>query len=417
MEINFTGMAMRAPARRIWNAQDAITQWGVLRHPKYTEIFQEEETATMAQRMTNKRIREENYSFLDELTSDREKAKFIEYFKQLTGFPSLRRSSQKILEEFKRVIHLADNNLKRKFRPIDSLFISDNVVLSGYDRFCSAGLDTAIPGSDLDKGYAILRSVDGGLSKQKEYSDYFKGEIWENIDNRIMSVNHTSAFPNIMTVSELESHLDRVDLAAKNFVKGMDDIQYYRIQRLDNPHLIPGARFNIWLSEHLGRAEKYDAKNLAYIVEAIRDGSRLEQKGEDTIMRALSDSIFTWCTNICSGYRMGEKYNYQDVMKPKLKARQKVEREFENWSISKQYELVKDLIRSMSGDSKNPEFAELFRSPNDRHRVLLNDILRGKVKCEFDANPYREKAILNYESNELAQRYKGINLYDFQYDY
>lgn len=415
-QTTFTGMAIYAPARRIYNATDAIIQWQKLKHPKYTNIFQEEEYATRSDLVLNKHIHDENYSFLEELKSDKEKAKFIEYFKMRTGFPSLREASAKILEEFKRVIHLADETLKGVFRPASNSQ-TDNVILSGYDRFCSAGLNTSLPGSDLDKGYAILKSVNGNINRQKEYSDAFKGIIWENIDNRIMSVNHMSAFPNIMTLSELQTHLAIVDQAAKNFVKGPNDIHYFRVQRFSNPHLIPGARFNIWLSEYLNNTQKYDAKNLSYIVEAIRDGIRLEYNGDEEIMRTLDNSIFGWCSNVSAGYRMEAQYNYKDVLKPKLKARQKIEQEFDSWPIKEQYELVKDIIRSMSGDNKIPEFAPLFNSPSDKHRLLLNDILRGNVECYFDINRYREKAILKYSTEELEKKYKGLNLYNFQYDY
>lgn len=414
----FTGLANKIPSRRIFDATDAIAQWQVLKHPKYTNIYQEEEFCTSADYLYNRNIRRENYSFLNELKSDKEKAKFIEHFKQVTGFPSLAESSAKILEEFKRVIHLVDNKLKSRFRSdIDNLFIDNNVNLIGYDRFCSAGLGTSLPGSDLDKGYAILRGVDGDLHAQKKYSDAFKELIWENIDNRIMSVNHMSAFPNIMTDKELFLNLEHVDKVAEKLVRTNDDLHYFKVQRLSNPHLVPAARFNIWLTKLLGTTkEKYDAKNLAYIVEAIRDGNHLELGVVDEIYRRMQASRFSWCSNICSGYRMEQKAIYSDILKTKLKARKAVEKEFENWSISKQYELVKDVIRSMSGDNMNPEFQAMFKSPNDRHRLLLNDILRGKVDCDFYEDEYVWRAELKYSTPELESKYKDLNLYNFEYD-
>ena len=59
---------------------------------------------------------------------------------------------------------------------------------------------------------------------------------------------------------------------------------------------------------------------------------------------------------------MRYKTDYSDIKKTKLKARERIQEEFDKWDINKQYELVKDIIRSMSGDNKNPEFNDIFYS-------------------------------------------------------
>ena len=214
--VSFRGMATRLPVRRIFSAQDAIAQWEQLRHPKYTNIFQETEDPTSLQMALNKEIRESNYSFLDELKSTANKSEFIAYFREKTGFPNLRAISKRMVKEFNRVLAVASKRVGQS---------DDDTFLKGYDKFCSVGLGTALPGSDIDKAYAIIKGVNGGMVSQQEHSARFKDAIWENIDNRIMSVNHCAAFPNIMTEKELDLSLDKFDSFSQGLV---DKDTYYK---------------------------------------------------------------------------------------------------------------------------------------------------------------------------------------------
>lgn len=408
---SFGQMAAKLPSRAIRSGYDAIEQWSLLRHPKYSAIFQEEEFCTQSQRVANRQLRLENYSFLDKLWSDSDKRQFIQHFRDVTGFPNLAAVTSKILEEFRRVLNVANDNLNY-LRPY-SFGSSRNVLMSGYDEFCSVGQRAALPGSDLDKGYAIVRGVSGDLKEQREFSDQIKGEIWDNIDNRIMSVNHIAAFPNIMTDKELEQSLRYFDNYAKSFVTP-SNLNYYRYLRLQNGNPVAGSRFNITLSERLSdKSDRYDAKNLAYIVEAMRDGKKLDMVDYymPEMYQLFENSEFCHCSNVTQSHVMQDLYDYSDITKKKLKARKQVESAFNSWSVSKQYELVKDVIRSMSGDSKNPEFKDLFHSPNDRLRLLINDILRGKVGCKFTETKYGENALLEFRDAESRAKYKDFNIY------
>ncbi len=416
----FKGMPAKAPVKRIFNAADAIAQWEVLKHPKYTEIIQEEEVASMSDKLRAKAIREDNYRFLDYLTRVDEKRKFIEHFKKVTGFPILKECSQKMVEEFSRVLKVANENLNylrpKETRSYHPDFAS-KVVISGYDEFCSVGLNSALPGSDIDKAYAIVRGVDGNFHSQRDFSNRVKGEIWNNVDNRIMSVNHTAAFPNIMTDTELDMSLKYFDRFAREFVTP-ENINFFRFLRLENGNPISASKFNIWLSERIPKTEdKYEAKNLAYVVEAIRDGKRIEINPmyDADIYNMMERSIFGHCSNIIQSKPMEYKYDYYDIKKPKLKARQEVERDFDSWSVNEQYELVKDIIRSMSGDNKNPDYNQLFHSNPDKHRLLINDILRGRVSCWFDRTPTSERTSLFFKDAEMAEKYADLNVYDTKY--
>ena len=410
--VSFKGMAFRLPYRFINNAEDAIAQWNLLRHPQYTNIFQETEEASLRAIQENKAIRDANYSFLDKLQDSNEKAKFVEYFKQVTGFPVLETIAKKMVDEFHRVLDVAIRRMGGS---------PDDIVITGYDKFCSVKLGTALPGSDLDKGYAIVKGVGGDLYSQKTYSNRFKGEIWDNIDNRVMSVNHCAAFPNIMTDKELMISLTNLEKLSSSIVGTQNRYFLFLQERIRNGNPVSSAKFNIWLSEALdSKEQKIDAKNLAYVVEAIRDGAR--GKCNKNLMEKLFDffegSTFVACTNVAQGATMFQKYDAaRDIItKPKLKARKIVEKEFNAWGIDKQYELVKDVIRSMSGDNKNPEFNQLFFSKTDKHRLLINDILKGDVSCGFQFYPGGgERIHLIYNTVQAAKRYFGFDVYKMDY--
>lgn len=410
--VSFGGMAVKIPSRQIRNAQDAIAQWDILKHPQFTNVFQEAEDVSIRKVRENQAIRNFNYSFLDELQGNIEKSKFIEYFKRLTGFPSLREISKKMLEEFHRTLRVSSRELGKS---------ADDILLTGYDKFCSVGLGNALPGSDLDKGFAIIRGVSGDFARQQAHSNAFKGAIWDNIDNRIMSVNHCAAFPNIMTDTELSLSLAKFEPYAQEVVGTSARYNLFLQERMNNPNPVSGAKFNIWLSQTLpNKEQRIEAKNLAYVIEAIRDGARNIHNYSymEKLTNEMNNSYFSWCSNVCQGYKMQSKYDIASdiITKPKLKARKEVEKNFNSWSITKQFELVKDVIRSMSGDNKNPEFSQLFYSKTDKHRLLINDILKGDVDCAFDfMEGGRERMHLFFNTPKAMERYYNFDVYKMDY--
>lgn len=406
--VSFKGQAVKLPKSTIRNANDAINRWELLKHPKFTNIFQESENATLNNIKINAEIRNNNYSFLEELKNTKEKAKFIEYFKNHTGFPYLHEISTKIIQEFDRVL----NTVGKKIG-----FTNNDICISGYDKYCSVGLKTALPGSDLDKGFAIIKGKDGGLLQQKAYSNLIKEGIWNNIDNRLMSVNHVAAFPNIMTDKELQLMLNKIEEPSVNVIGTNERYNLFMKERLYNNNPVSAAKFNIWLSQLLNtKQEKEDIKNLAYIVEAIRDGAtnKINQRHLYAILESLNNSSFAQCSNVIQGHSMSNRYDYniEQTIKPKLNARKNIEKSFNSWNIDKQYELVKDIIRSMSGDNRNPEFKELFHSKTDTHRLLLNDILKGDVDCAFDFfADGGERIHIFPKTPEKIKKYTNFNIY------
>ena len=165
-------------------------------------------------------IRKDNYSFLDKLSSYVDKSAFIEKFCEFTKFPNIREVSEKIDRTFKDCLSNISRNLNGY--GYDTTY---TVVDSGYDPTCSVGLKKALPGSDLDKGYIILQ---GNGYNDEEVVNKFKGELWNNLDQRIVSLNHPDTFPAVYTkkqVKEIEYVLKGnviVKRVPKSFYLDMD---------------------------------------------------------------------------------------------------------------------------------------------------------------------------------------------------
>ena len=174
------------------SAQEAIKYFGLLKCGNYLDIGDDSVSAQKFER--NNAIRQVNLSFLDRVTDPEEKRKFIEYYRNLTGFPDLGKVSDRIKEEFVSAVSKAEKELgQRKYK----------VVQAGYDGVCSVGRRKAFPGSDLDKAYVII-SGSPYFENTNETLNQFKGSLWFNTDQRILSYNHDEAsFPQVYTLRQL----------------------------------------------------------------------------------------------------------------------------------------------------------------------------------------------------------------------
>ena len=397
-QISFKGTPERLPSRIINNTQDALKQWELLRFAKYSDA------TTDKTQPSNKKIRLENYSFLEKLTSWHDKKSFITAFKDFTGFPNLSETSNKILGEFKRAIHKTSNILNNQYgncNPAD-------ILMAGYDSTCSVGHKMALPGSDLDKGFAIIRGTDE-YSNDTYLSENFKGHLWDEIDQRILSVNHMDSFPNIHTQNEVLRHLSDFS----NVIDIGDNFNYFMNLRLYSTDPIQGSHYNRLLAEALPDGKKEKAKNFAYLIETIRDGKLIENNEffhEEVLGPKMEKSQFAWCSNVAQIKALDNQAYYSGTKKDKIEQRKKLQSEFDFYDIDKQYDIVKNIIKASSGD-QSPEYSNILGSsaplretpstPSEElmqtflhgesndigsRRLKLNDILTGKIGYLFDGD-------------------------------
>ncbi|MDD3150144.1 MAG: hypothetical protein PHV68_04855 [Candidatus Gastranaerophilales bacterium] len=375
---------------------------------------------------SNQLIREENLKFLERVTDLSEKKQFIDYYKKLTGFPDLQNVSGKITLEFVNAITKAESILKKEFpensTPIYNYclqhypdqepagFLSNfDVLCAGYDGACSVARKKALPGSDLDKAYVVLRGSEYSYQNNIEIANLFKEKLWKNTDQRILSYNQDAAFPQIYTTSQINGLLDAIESKTQHF--GLHDKidlnlsfweklfnsqktttqfnKYIELLKEYKEDYVKVNPFFIRLCKEFPRQHsstlnphnpsKEDIKNFGFFIEAFMRGdyfTTFEEKHHfrrgNLIAKKLQNSDASNLVNLSQIYALR---NRNDV-KPKRIAREKLQSEFETWSTDKQYRFVKTLIKSSCNSSANftTEFPEYFQTGKDHFAPLLKTL-------------------------------------------
>lgn len=387
-KINFCGTPERLYQGVVRDYHDALSVWERLKSAKYLDVHSDTTSPY------NKIIRQENYSFLDKLNTVFDKSQFIRRFCEFTKFPNLAQISQNMDTTFQNCLQNVSSSLG------SSCY---NVIDAGYDTTCSLGLRKAFPGSDLDKGYIIIEGNHPFYSEERVVNE-FKGGLWNNLDQRIVSLNHPDTYPDVYTKKQVVSNLEKMDSAtyqlffkqfAKNkltfwgilstafnlpfsLVNSWIKINQRYPDAVNNPETDPyeAATFNRALAERLPVREREDAKNFAFFIEIVLANLRKFPKGKtDALFSDVRASIFAkksnvtqnsaWQTRIDNGY-----------MKTKLRRREQLQRDFGQMDIVEKYELVKDIIKSSSNDQSS-RFAQFFTNDDDisdRYQRLLRSL-------------------------------------------
>lgn len=385
---SFKGTPVRAPKIAIKDYTDALKAWEFLKSAKYLDVHSDKTSSY------NKIIRQENYSFLDKLTSSFDKMMFIANFCDYTKFPFLYSSSTNMHDSFMSTIHNISEKLNR------SRYNSEYEILdAGYDPTCSLGLKKAFPGSDLDKGYVILKGSD--------YSDYtnidcvnnFKSELWNNLDQRLVSLNHPDNEVSVYTKKQVEDILSKLNsacsrkekdeekysrfnratiatalvIAGQVFIKGLMSNKDYRQAHATDPYI--AGKFNRDLTKYInGASAREEAKNFAFFIETVKANlynNRFTRS--DYLFDEISNSKFVQNSNVTQIPAWRQKIS-EGYLKSKLRNSESLQRDFEQMSLDTKYELVKDIVKYSSDDHSN-RFSIYFKNDDDislRYEKLLN---------------------------------------------
>ena len=392
---NFKGIPYSTGCSGVHDWHDAVRYWEMLRHAKYLDVHSDGISRTY------RYLREENYSFLERLTSYIDKSEFISRYCEFTGFPSLRRVSEKINDTF-------DECVSRIAKELNSSTYSGSpysVVDKGYDPTCSVGLKKAFPGSDLDKGYIIL---EGGHSYKtdEEVVNDFRGALWEELDQRIVSLNHPDTFPSVYTKGQVREKLYELDTITNNLLEevphnstlgmasgvigqllfgplaaamiagklAVDMFKYQRLKSANITNPSTAAEFNIQLAKHIKSSQKReDAKNFAFFIETVDANLSDNSWGKsDYIFDVIRNSPFVKNSNVTQIGSWKSKIS-EGYLKRKLKNRERLSGEFNSMDTERKYELIKDIIKYSSEDQSN-KFSEYFKNDDDikdRYESLL----------------------------------------------
>lgn len=391
--LRFNGTPQRVPKMTVKNYQDALKCWEYLQHAKYLDAHKNS--------FYDKMIRAENYSFLDKITSNYDKMQFVNKFCEFTNFPFLKKISDKIDSTFQACINKIANDSNYGNKGAYS------IVDSGYDPTCSLGLKKSFPGSDLDKGYIILEG-NSPWQSDDEVVMQFKGKLWEDLDQRIVSLNHPDTFPSVYTKSQVNSILDSLDAKARdiesslNLKRGAGLFLGITAMSLLGPLGIIGgsalagavlakvfnkqadtvnpyeaAKFNRKIAEKISSSEKREeAKNFAFFIEIVKANLDRNSYGkQDSIFTRIKESLFVQNSNVTQVEAWQKRIN-NGYLKSKLRNRENLESDFNRMSDDTKYELVKDIIKYMT-DDQSGRFSEYFKNDDDianRYEPLLNSL-------------------------------------------
>lgn len=396
--VSFKGTPYILYRRPVLTARQAIQQYDYLRLGNYSDSHDDKYNPK------NKEIRLYNYGFLDELSYS-QKPDFIDYYKELTGFPDLQLVSQKIEDEFKKAIHKTEGNLHGdEYRCISA----------GYDDTCSVGKGYALPGSDLDKAYIILK---GGSSEKedKKIVEKFSGELWENTDQRLLSYNHDTSFPTIMTEGQVRRMMEKIN--AKTYALCSPYYEYEDLVKYEYRDLERAARFNEEIStyfdtyRHSDNITKEDVKNFGFFIEPYRDGKEvIKSKDSDKLREDIKDSRFYRFSNVAQIRAMKNAIYNGKEQKEKIRKRIELQQEFDKWPVNKQYNFIKEVIKYASEDQEN--FKEYFSNDYDiksKYKPLLGKLTYGDRSLYYipEFEPYYDGYNMKYGDYQNVKLYPG----------
>ncbi len=381
-DLHFKGKPLLAPEISIRDYHDALKAWENLRFAKYLDVHDDKINPAY------KEIRKKNYSFLDKLFSYSDKASFIEKYCDFTKFPNLRQISDNMHNTFINCVNKISNNFYSRYG--NSGY---EVLDAGYDPTCSLGLKKAFPGSDLDKGYVILKGNEYDSRNECIVND-FKGKLWEELDQRIVSLNHPDTAIDVYTEKQIVDKINWLDDIIKKDTESLRNYFTVITGVLTFPIWFPIACYQIskekdddltdpykaaWFNRDLAKLiktprERENAKNFAFFIEAVRENLKSTKdftktaplfdrlKSSSFVSRSNVTQIPAWQKKISGGY-----------LKNKLKNRMNLEKEFYTMSTEEKYELIKDIIKYSSND-QSYKVVKYFQNDDDiagRYEELL----------------------------------------------
>ncbi len=346
---SFEGITQRMPQYAMSSFDNLKAQYELCRYAKFYEALDDRIFPQ------NKYIRTENFSFLDKIPVYL-RGKFVELFKSITSFPNLKFSSARIENEFIQQIRIADNPQVK-------------AVMAGYDPVCSVGLNKAFPGSDIDKAYIVLDKRYNSGVPDSELVARYKGSLWDNTDQRILSLNNENTFPEVYTTDQMFGILDLLDRLTVRFQldKNRD---YFLAKREYDINPVTAGEFNIKFAQHNDESEisKVLAKNFAYFIESVRDGKMI-YSADDKLKRLIEQRIylspFAQMSNVT---QMGAHTRLINKgikpIKEKLRNREKLSAEFNFRDVETQFDFIKDLVKSVSKDQSG-KYNKFFQNDDD----------------------------------------------------
>ena len=396
-DINFEGKPFALPKIQVKNSYDAMLLFGFLSLGNYLDSSEDDVSPK------NKEIRAENLKFLDELSTEDDKKKFIQHYKEITGFPDLKLVSERIEKEF--IL-----GIKKSLLGIEGA----ECIGAGYDGTCSVGKRRAFPGSDLDKAFVLLKGT-GDLKKDADIVASFISNLWNNTDQRLLSFNHDISFPSVCTIAQILDKMEKINNQISYL--NLDEKRYQYLIENEYENLEKASEYNIKISQYFLKEVDYpefqinkeDVKNTAYLIESIRDGKYLINSPQmNALKNILSQSNFYKYSNVAQMTAMRRAVDEGRENKTKILLRENMGQLFDSWDTDKQLRFVKTLIKYSCED--NDDFKGFFTNDRDAknaYKPLLNILTQGDRKL-YNRLEYK---LLDNGINITYAEGKSVNVY------
>ena len=270
---------------------------------------------------------------------DNIKNSFTADFCNETGFPNL----NKVSEKMESAILNCANDLSKDIKA-DLLFV-------GYDKNCSLGRKLALPGSDCDGLFIVF-------DKNPVESLILKAGIPYTIDQRMinMPINHA---PEVFNIDEIHNGFNIVNSAFEKLRKELraTDYENFEINILRNDNdFVRAGDFNIRLGKYIPQEQKIFISMMSYLAEYIRNGRILVNNLDNKTINLIKNSPLYQYGNIT------RQEGLSGVLKPKIKALQNLENDFNSKTPDEKYNLIKDILLSTLNKKVSASNEKYFKS-------------------------------------------------------
>ena len=398
-KVSFTGIPYSLPEMPVTSGEDAVSIFGYFSLGNYLDSNDDDICPN------NKKIREKNLRFLDKLYTQRDKQIFVDYYKRLTGFPDLKNISEKIENQFYSAV------MKSSSKNRDDEFYC---IAAGYDESCSVGKRKAWPGSDLDKAFVVIRGSNNA-ERNIEIVNEFKRRLWENTDQRILSYNHDTSFPNVYTVKQIKDLINKINISTVREPLNRTRLRENLKECFD---LERAGEYNIQIAKYFplrpnvkdpSELTKENVKNFAFFIESLKDGKAIINTPEfQQLKYSIEDSDFYQYSNVAHIKGMKDMLKSGKGGKRKLRLREEIQTNFNNWDTNRQFNFIKVLIKASCEDNESE--SSYFTNEIDmkqRYKDFLAVLTKGAANFLFQPE-FREKdgaLVMKYAKN------KDVNLY------
>lgn len=176
-----------------------------------------------------------------------DKEEFIRKYCNHTGFPNLDVVNKKMKDFARDKILSSAQNARTQ------------VISAGYHRTCSANINAALPGSDLDAMSVILKG-------NQDNVDRFKGELWNSFDPSIVSIRKDFEFPDVYTIDQLYEWTKLTDSLIEE--AGLDEKENrYKENLYETDDYEKALEFNIDIARLI---EQYSPEELAQNAPSVK---------------------------------------------------------------------------------------------------------------------------------------------------